>query len=245
MTDSLTWLTQHFSAITTLQNIENKFYLLTLFIAWGEAATSVAAAFMSKMIPLRALAVTNNLFGMASAIASGSLPTAVKHSINLPLNATRLRQMRQLIDKVKSANDKDLNVDWLKPFMQTRKLKAGHKLFSVDEEAQDAFVIIEGEIELIEPGLTLRPGELFGEMALFTPEGRRTATAVCKTDVKLSLITYEGFEQLYFQNPEFGLYLIRLIVRRQNQNFARTAAAHRLREAELLHRLAALELSGA
>jgi CRP/FNR family transcriptional regulator, cyclic AMP receptor protein len=28
------------------------------------------------------------------------------------------------------------------------------------------------------------------------------------------VITYEAFEQLYFQNWEFGLYLLRLIVRR-------------------------------
>jgi len=67
--------------------------------------------------------------------------------------------------------------------------------------------------------------------------GRRTATAVCKTNVKLSLITYEGFEQLYFQNPEFGLYLVRLIVRRFNLNLTRAEETLRLREVELLDRL--------
>jgi hypothetical protein len=37
---------------------------------------------------------------------------------------------------------------------------------------------------------------------------------VCVSDIRLLVITYEQFEQLYFQNPEFDLYLVRLIVRR-------------------------------
>jgi CRP-like cAMP-binding protein len=65
---------------------------------------------------------------------------------------------------------------------------------------------------------TLEPGAVFGEMALFTAAGRRTASAVCVGDVRLLVITYEQFEQLYFQNPEFGLYLVRLIVRRFEMN---------------------------
>jgi len=64
----------------------------------------------------------------------------------------------------------------------------------------------------------LAPGALFGEMALFTRKSQRTASAVCRTDVRLLVITYEQFEQLYFQNPEFGLYLVRLVVRRFEMN---------------------------
>jgi CRP/FNR family cyclic AMP-dependent transcriptional regulator len=49
---------------------------------------------------------------------------------------------------------------------------------------------------------------------VFTEAGRRTASAVCVSDIRLLVITYEQFEQLYFQNQEFDLYLVRLIVRR-------------------------------
>ena len=48
---------------------------------------------------------------------------------------------------------------------------------------------------------------------VFTEAGRQTASAVCVSDVRLLVITYEQFEQFYFQNPEFGLYLVRLIAR--------------------------------
>ena len=61
---------------------------------------------------------------------------------------------------------------------------------------------------------------LFGEMAMFTVEGHRTASAFCRGDAHLLAITYEQFEQLYFQNPEFGFYLVRLIVSRFQANLA-------------------------
>jgi CRP-like cAMP-binding protein len=60
-------------------------------------------------------------------------------------------------------------------------------------------------------------------MALFSAEGRRTASTVCTTDVRLLFITYEQLEQLYFQNPEFGLYLVRLIVQRFEMNVKESA----------------------
>ncbi len=50
---------------------------------------------------------------------------------------------------------------------------------------------------------------------------------ICETDVTLSLIIYECFEQLYFQNPEFGLYLVRFIATRFDHNLAQTEKAFR------------------
>jgi CRP/FNR family cyclic AMP-dependent transcriptional regulator len=217
--------------------VGQKLYLIAALVAWGDALTSIGAAFMSKMIPLRRMAVLNNFFGWSSGLLNGSFPTLVKHTINLPLNIRRWSQMNQLIDKVKTANDKDLNVDWLKPFMDTRRHKAGEILFSLGDNADEAFVLMSGEIRLAERALTIKPGTLFGEMALFTEHGKRTATAICETDVTLSLISYEGFEQLYFQNPEFGLYLVRLIAKRFQNNLVESEKAAHKREQELRQEL--------
>jgi CRP-like cAMP-binding protein len=60
---------------------------------------------------------------------------------------------------------------------------------------------------------------------VFTEAGRRMASAVCISDVRLLVITYEQFEQSYFQNPEFCLYLVRLIVRRFEINHTDPDAA--------------------
>jgi CRP-like cAMP-binding protein len=49
-------------------------------------------------------------------------------------------------------------------------------------------------------------------------------TARCKTDVRAATITYDRFKELYFQNPEFGFYLLRLVVARLHSNELQFAA---------------------
>jgi CRP-like cAMP-binding protein len=62
-------------------------------------------------------------------------------------------------------------------------------------------------------------------MGLFTEDGRRTMSVRCKTDVQAATITYDRFKELYFQNPQFGFYLLRLIVTRMHSNELKFAAA--------------------
>ncbi|MGD9543651.1 MAG: Crp/Fnr family transcriptional regulator [Methylocystis sp.] len=187
-------------------------------LAWAEASTVVGAAYMKRMIPLRITAMLGNVLGVTYGLLTANPPTIAKHAINLPLNFTRMREMRRLIASVREANDSDLNIEWLKPFMHPRALRPGETLFSKGDDADEAYVVVEGRVEIVERGAVLSTGDIFGEMALFTTKGRRTATARCLSDVRLLVITYEQFEQLYFQNPEFGLYLVRLIVRRFEMN---------------------------
>ncbi len=194
-------------------------------LAWAEALTAIGSAYVQRMIPLRATAILNNVFGVAAGIGSGSFATFVEHAVNLPLNAIRLREMRRLVASVREAGAADLKIEWLKPFMHPRALKAGSLVFSKGDEASEAFLLVEGQIVIAEGAAVLEPGTIFGEMALFTASGRRTASAICSSDVRLLVITYEQFEQLYFQNPEFGLYLVRLIVRRFEMNDATLGAA--------------------
>jgi CRP/FNR family cyclic AMP-dependent transcriptional regulator len=193
------------------------FYVIEV-IVWAEALTAIGAAYAKRMIPLRSMAMLNNLLGILSGVSHLSLATIFKHAVNFPLNAARLKEMRRLIESVKEAAEGDLKIEWLKPFMHPRSIKAGGRAFSKEDAADEAFLLVEGRIEIPERSVVLTPGALFGEMALFTTKGKRTASAVCLTDVRLLVITYEQFEQLYFQNPEFGLYLVRLIVRRFEMN---------------------------
>ena len=92
---------------------------------WGEVLMTIGAAYATRMIPLRFTAMFGNLFGLAQGLGSGSLSTIVENAVNLPLNATRAREMRKLIATVREASKTDLNVEWLKPFARPRALKAG------------------------------------------------------------------------------------------------------------------------
>ena len=195
-------------------------HILNLLIAtaWLQTAASLVSAYSKTMIRLRMASAIANFLGVIVGASSGNLAVLTRYLILFPLDLIRLREMRKLVANVKRAADGELKVEWLKPFMHPCEMKAGAILFRKGEEASRAYMLTKGEIELSEVGVVLQPGTLFGEMALFTQEGARTATARALTDCRLLSISYEEFEQLYFQNPQFGLYLIRLIVRRCQAN---------------------------
>jgi CRP/FNR family transcriptional regulator, cyclic AMP receptor protein len=227
MFDDVLHITEAFNAYFPQLHgaVRDDFFKGFEILVWAEALTAIGAAFAKRMIPLRTMPILNNMFGVAAGIGSGSLSTFIEHAVNLPLNAVRLREMRRLIKSVREASGNDWKIEWLKPFMHPRALKAGSRVFSKGDEAKEAFVLVEGRMLIPGSSAAIQPGAIFGEMALFTAAGRRMASAVCASDVRLLVITYEQFEQLYFQNPEFGLRLVRLIVRRFKMNHAALGGA--------------------
>jgi len=56
---------------------------------------------------------------------------------------------------------------------------------------------------------------------MLAPDNRRTATLECVEDGKVPSITYEQVEQLYYQNPTFGFYFLRLATARLFDNIGR------------------------
>jgi CRP-like cAMP-binding protein len=70
----------------------------------------------------------------------------------------------------------------------------------------------------------LGAGAVLGEISMFAPDKRRTATAVCATDGELLALTADQVRALYFQNPKFGFHLVQLITRRLLENCARLEA---------------------
>jgi hypothetical protein len=187
-------------------------------IGYAAAAASLYAAHAKTIIPLRYAAIVANVLGMAYSYSHGTMPSLALNAILLPLNALRLRAMLTLIRDVAAAGRGDLNVDWLLPYMRPREFKAGEVLMRRGEAAGEAFYILAGEVEVVEIGKTVGSGTLLGEIGLFTDDGRRTMTARCVSDVRAATITYERFKQLYFQNPQFGFYLLRLVVARLQAN---------------------------
>jgi hypothetical protein len=201
-------------AMAPSPSVNSVLFQLIIVSAWLHTVAAIASTFSKTMIRLRIASVLANILGLAVAISSLNLATILRHTIILPIDVIRLRQMRKLVANAKQAANTDLNVEWLKPFMHARAFRKGAVLFRKGDVANEAFLLVEGEIELPELNTRLRPGALFGEMALFTPKRTRTASAECQTDILLLTIGYDQLEQLYFQNPEFGLYLLKLIVGR-------------------------------
>ena len=151
---------------------------------------------------------------MVYSFLHGTYPTFMLNAALLPLNAWRLRAMVNLIRDTDLATKGDMNVAWLLPYTRPKNFKASSILMERGEYATAAFYIVAGEVEVVENNETFGKGTLLGEIGLFTPDGRRTKTIRCKTDVETAVIDYDRFKELYFQNPQFGFRLLHLVVAR-------------------------------
>ena len=180
---------------------------------------------MKSMLPLRALAIASNVFFIAYGYVQSSLPELVLHSVLLPLNASRLWEIRKLTEEIARATQDSPVSQWLLPHMTRRAFKAGDILFRKGDLADEVVYIVSGQLRLQEHDQILGPGELIGEIGLFSPEKRRTQTIVCETDGELYRITDEMIYRLYYQNPKLGFYFMRLIVERLLRDIRRGAVA--------------------
>jgi ABC-type anion transport system duplicated permease subunit len=183
-------------------------------IGIAAAAASLYAAQSRTIIPLRWAAIAANLLAMIYSLLHGTYPTFMLNLILLPLNAWRLRGMLHLIRDIDTAVKGDMNIDWLLPYTRPKDFKAGDVMMERGEYATAAFYIVAGEVEIPENNETFGKGALLGEIGLFTPDGRRLKTMICKTAVQTAVIDYDQFKELYFQNPQFGFRLLHLVVAR-------------------------------
>jgi hypothetical protein len=196
------------------------------FFGIAAAAASLYAAYAKTIIPLRVAAIAANFLAMIYSLSHGTYPTFMLNAVLLPLNGWRLRAMLNLIRDINRAVEGDMNVDWLLPYTRPKHFKAGDVVMERGEYATAAFYIVAGEVDVLEINQTYGPGTLLGEIGLFTPDGRRTMTVRCKTDVQAAKIDYDQFKELYFANPQFGFHLLHLIVARMqgSAELARPAA---------------------
>jgi CRP/FNR family transcriptional regulator, cyclic AMP receptor protein len=180
--------------------------------------------YMKRMVPLRIIGICSNCAFVLYGYLGDLYPVTILHSILLPLNCLRLREMLQLTKQVREAARGDLNMDWLKPFTSIRTTQAGEVLFSKGDAANEMFVVLVGRYRLAETGTDIEPPQVVGEFGWVTPEGARTQTLKCVESGALLQIGYGQLEQLFFQNPKFGFAFLKLITRRLLQNIAQLEA---------------------
>ena len=77
---------------------------------------------------------------------------------------------------------------------------------------------------LVEIGIELPVGQVFGDLGLLAPGNRRTQTIECLEDGEVLTAGYQQVKELYFQNPQFGFYFLRLTSERLFENISRLEA---------------------
>lgn len=105
--------------------------------------------------------------------------------------------------------------------LETKKFSKGTVLFREGDFADNAYIVKTGSVSLSrrnrngqdQPFLTLRTGEIVGEMALIV-DIHRTATAVIKDDCEAIVINRTNFNYHLDRLNPFILRILRLLVKR-------------------------------
>jgi CRP/FNR family transcriptional regulator, cyclic AMP receptor protein len=202
-----------------------------LVAGWVAAVLVFSSFFMKTMIPLRVVAIVSNvafisyaLLGLEYGVFGRVYPILVLHSCLLPLNVLRLRQLRRLLAAVHGATDESV-VESLVPYMKSERHPKGTVLFRHGDPADRLYLLQQGTVVFPEIDKRIGPGQIFGEVGLFAPQGVRALTAVCEEDCRLAAISEGRVLELYYQNPSFGFFLIRLISGLVLEGTGRTALA--------------------
>jgi hypothetical protein len=195
-------------------NVANMFALMG-------AIFFVATLLMRTIVPLRIAALISDVFFIAYGVMANSLNTFILYCLLLPINSVRLYQMIKLIRKARVSAQGDLSMDWLKPFMIRRTYRKGDVLFRKGQPANEMFFTVSVKLLVTELGIEIPPGRLVGELGFLSPDNRRTQTVECIHEGEVLTMTYDRLLEIYFQNPEFGYYFLRLTSDRLLQNIAR------------------------
>jgi CRP/FNR family transcriptional regulator, cyclic AMP receptor protein len=198
----------------------------TIFVGLGVATTG-ASFLMKRMLPLRFLALASNFCFIGYGFAAGVLGSVLVNAVLVPINAKRLWEIKKLSSEIARANQESPITEWLLPHMKRRSFKQGEVLFRKGDAADELIYVAEGQLKLTEIGVLIGPGELIGEIGLFSPDKKRTQTVACDTDGELYEMTDEMIFQLYYQHPKLGFFIMRLVAERLLNDVHRYEASPR------------------
>ena len=190
-------------------------------IGYGGTVFTIASYSMRTIIPLRIAGILSSIFFIAYGVMMQLWPMLITELVILPLNILRLIQMFRLLRQVEEAAQSDFALDWLEPFAHNKSYQPGQILFHAGDYANHLLLIHTGRFRLKEAGIELGSGEIVGELGFLSPGNQRTLTLECIEAGSAGSVTYKDIQQLYYQNPKFGFFFLRLISDRLFQNLER------------------------
>jgi DNA-binding NarL/FixJ family response regulator len=174
-----------------------------------------------EVLALVASGLPNRQIGLRLGIGENTVKvhlTDIFHKLNVEnrgqaiLAAQRLDEVRRhLVDHGQRGTQV---LDCLTRHFTHRRHQGGEIIFRKGDPGDELYYLQRGTVTLVEIGVELGPGEIFGEIGVFAPERRRTCTARCKTDVDLFCLDSEQVRSAYYSDPQFALRIATLLAQR-------------------------------
>lgn len=190
---------------------------MTLFDLIGYLASGLAFCtfYLKTMIRLRVVALASNVVFIIYGEMGHLLPIMVLHALLLPLNAWRLIEVKQLIRKVRASAQTGMSTpELIVPYLRSVWRFKGEPLFRKGDPADSVYYLFEGSVRLTDKNIIVPQGQMIGVNGIFSLEHRRTDTAICLSDVELGVISKDKILELFYQSPDFGAFLIRMVAQR-------------------------------
>jgi|GEM_PF-6279694 len=125
--------------------------------------------------------------------------------------------------QVELTETQPVDLAFLMPHLYYLRCPAGRVLFRRGDPAAGIYLMQRGRVRLVESGSELKPGDLFGEIGLFSPTRTRASSAECETEASLFVLSERKVKQLYVSNAAFALCLLSSITRRLMRDTAYVA----------------------
>ncbi len=196
-------------------------------IGWLASLLTVASYSVSTMLPLRILAIASSVCFAIYGFALGLWPLLAMELTLLPINIYRFWQVLSLrgkLGRATQASGSDFSV--IQTYGKRMRITAGATVFENGDPVDRLYYLAQGRVEIEELNIALSTGDVFGEIAFFTDAAKRTATARCVEDAVVYGIDEKQFMRLQFEDPSFGMAIMRTITRRLIENVNRTPQNH-------------------
>ena len=132
--------------------------------------------------------------------------------------------------------DPGVALEFFKSAGKAAAIAEGEKIFAENERAipmvrkNKMYLLLKGEVGLLAGQKSLgsvRPGEIFGEMALIS-DAPRSASAVAKTACRVIALDDEAFQAALKKKPEFAMMMMSVMVHRLRQRITELKAQNAL-----------------
>lgn len=188
-------------------------------IGWIASVLTVATYAMNTMLVLRIFAIGSSVFFGLYSFMLELWPLLAMELILLPINSFRLWQIVSLRGRVRRADGGDVaDFAVIRRYGKPRRITAGSVIFRRGDPVDRLYYIGSGRVRIEEVGIEISAGDIFGEIAFFTDAGTRTATARCVEDAQIYEVDRKRFMRLQFEDPSFGLSVMRTVTRRLAAN---------------------------
>jgi len=150
---------------------------------------------------------------------------------------------------VEATYDPAVALEFFKSAGKPATIAEGEKIFAENERAipllrrNKMYLLLKGEVGLVAGRKTIgrvRPGEIFGEMAIIS-DAPRSASAVARSACRVIALDDNEFQTALKKKPEFALMLISVMIHRLRASIAELKAKEELSGEEELKESAAFE----